>query len=194
MFDQNNDSAADNDAAVTQFRADLARLTATILDNKPPHPDARLGDVIAHMSRNKLLLKNKKDENFDIAESVVLSDEAVAYLNALQTEKLYHCRTCYHKNAKNKCAFHAKYIFDKNRNENETEYINFLNSEMGIISFVELYYTYLCIDFWNITAEFVLDDLTGFKSVESLLNYYNYSCLKDVDTPVVNLMNVDDET
>ncbi|ACO53499.1 unknown [Euproctis pseudoconspersa nucleopolyhedrovirus] len=176
-----------------QFREDLARLTSKILNNQSPDPNAKLGDVLAHMSKNKLLLRKKKDENFDIAESIILSDETIAYLNALQTEKLYHCRLCYHKNAVDKCSFHTKYIFDKDQNKHYAEYVDFLNSEMGIISYVELYYTYLCVDFWNVTAEFVLEDLTGFKNVESLLKYYDHPCLQDVDTPAVNLMNTDDE-
>ncbi|QWO71602.1 AC34-like protein [Orgyia pseudotsugata single capsid nuclopolyhedrovirus] len=184
-----------NDRAL-QFREDLAQLTRTILDGKPPDLDSHLGDVIANMSVNKRLLKRIKDENFDIAESLELSSEAREYLNALQTEKLRHCRQCYYKSDYNRCNFHQKYILNTNNTANgnsSEDYINFMNSEMGVISFIELYYTYLCLDFWKPTAIFLLRDLTGYDSIKSLLTEHGYTCADDVDSPCVYAMDVDDE-
>ncbi|ABY65786.1 hypothetical protein [Orgyia leucostigma nucleopolyhedrovirus] len=175
------------------FRQDLARHTRIILADKTLDPDAHLGDVIACMSVNKRLLRRLKDENFDIVESVELSDETRNYLNVLQTEKMQHCRLCYHKSANNRCEFHKKYLFDNNVNRDSKQYTDFMNSEMGVISFVELYYTYLCLDFWKPTAIFLMRDLTGYDNVKSLLNDHGYSCADDVDLPCVNDMDIDDD-
>ncbi|AKR17342.2 hypothetical protein [Urbanus proteus nucleopolyhedrovirus] len=145
------------------------------------------------MSKNKLLLTRKRDEDFNIDDTIELSEESRQYLNALQTEKLYHCRLCYHKNEKNRCDFHKKYIFDKDQVKEYDAYVNFLNSEMGIISFVELYYTYLAVDFWSHTASILFKDLTSFKCIKDLLHFYNYSCDDNVDILHYTTMDFDDE-
>ncbi|AHH82622.1 ORF-33 [Buzura suppressaria nucleopolyhedrovirus] len=176
-----------------QFRSDLSKLTATILKGEWPDPESRLGDVIAHMAKNNLLLTRKKEDFPDIRGAFLLSDEARDYLNALQTEKLTHCRLCYHKNTENQCDFHKRYIFSKNADNYRQEYVQFLNSEMGIISFVELYYTFLSIDFWNITAKILFRDLTGFDSVKELLDNYNYTSDENVDSVNVKTMDTDDD-
>lgn len=176
-----------------QFCSDLSKLTAIILKDDWPHPESRLGDVIAHMAKNNLLLKRKRDEYPEIRGAFSLSNEARDYLNALQTEKLTHCRLCYHKDNKNQCDFHKRYIFTKNVNEYRNEYVQFLNSEMGIISFVELYYTFLSIDLWKITAQILFRDLTGFSSVKELLDNYNYTTDENVDSANVETMDTDDD-
>nr|WUR10778.1 hp [Calliteara abietis nucleopolyhedrovirus] len=175
------------------FRDDLAQLTRTIVQNKQVASDFHLGDVLAQMCVNKRLLTRLKEDNFDIVEGFELSNEARAYLNALQGEKLKHCRHCYHKNAHRRCEFHKKYIFEKNPNEHYSEYVSFLNSEMGVISFVELYYTYLCLDFWRATAVILFRDLTGFDNVKTLLTEHGYACADDVDVPCVDAMDIDDD-
>jgi Protein of unknown function (DUF1247) len=171
------------------FRADLAQLTKKILNNQPPDPDSKLGDIILYLNENKLLLTRKKDENFEIKESIDLSVETRDYLNALQTEKFNHCRLCYHKDQNLVCDFHKKYIFTKDSLQYHDEYTNFLNSEMGIISMVELYYTYMTVDFWRITGQYIFRDLTGFMSVKSLLQHYNYPYKANVDEPAIECMD-----
>ncbi|QYC92738.1 AC34 [Trabala vishnou gigantina nucleopolyhedrovirus] len=192
-----------------EFRKDIKMLTDTIIANNAatttttttltPTPtttpiiDSKLGDVLEFMGRNGLLLRRKKDENFCINETIHLSDETRIYLNTLQTEKLYHCRMCYHKNSSSQCWFHKKYIFDKNPDSDEDDYTTFLNSEMGIVSYVELYYSYLSVEFWRVAAKFLFRDLTGFDNVKSLLEYYNYECAEDADLPAIILMDCDYE-
>ncbi|AOL56745.1 hypothetical protein [Chrysodeixis includens nucleopolyhedrovirus] len=203
------------------FRDDLRRLTSKLMDlvrpktpkvtttlaltsssSSPPpppppppmpSPPPKLGDVLQHMGRNKLLLKRKKDDDFSIEEINILSDEARDYLNALQLEKFYHCRLCYHKNAELRCDFHRKYVFDQSSDAKNSAYIEFLNSEMGVISFVELYYSYLSVPFWKLNAQFLFRDLTGFSSIKELLTFYNYECLDDVDDVSFETMDEEDE-
>jgi hypothetical protein len=164
-----------------EFCRDLELLTTRITEKSPIDPNSHLGDVIQHMGRNKLLLKRKKDEDFAIAESIDLSETARLYLNALQTEKLATCRLCYHNDDSFRCEFHKKYIFTKNATEHSDEYVQFLNSDMGIISFVELYYVYLGVPSWKLTSLIMMRDLTDFSSIKELLTYYNYDCADDVD-------------
>jgi hypothetical protein len=173
-----------------QFTADLQALIDRVNQQQQQQsPDAgaaepppRLGDVIQHLGRNGLLLQRKKDENFDINETIDISDVARDYLNLLQTEKMSSCRLCYHNDETLRCDFHKKYIFNKNPKEHYDDYVNFLNSEMGVISFVELYYTYLGVSSWRIVSLMMMRDLTGFSSIRELLTYYNYECSDDVDT------------
>nr|QGX02398.1 maco-A 153 [Mamestra configurata nucleopolyhedrovirus A]WRQ96389.1 maco-153 [Mamestra configurata nucleopolyhedrovirus A]WRQ96558.1 maco-A 153 [Mamestra configurata nucleopolyhedrovirus A] len=164
-----------------EFCRDLEQHTARITAKCPVDPNSRLGDVIQHMGRNKLLLKRKKDDDFSIAESIELSEAARLYLNALQTERMSSCRLCYHNDDSFRCEFHKKYIFTKNHMENNDEYVQFLNSDMGIISYVELYYVYLGISTWRIIASNRLKDLTDFSSIKELLTFYNYDCDDDAD-------------
>ncbi|AIU41263.1 ac34 [Sucra jujuba nucleopolyhedrovirus] len=178
-----------------EFRSDLANLTATILKGEWPDPEARLGDVIAHMAKENLLLTRKKTSVPGLRGAFELSSEARDYLNALQTEKFTHCRLCYHMNSNNTCQFHKKYMFNKPSSQPDntasSEYVDFLNSEMGIISYVELYYTYLSLDFWKLTAKFLFRDLTGFDSVKSLLEYYSYNCDDSADKTNVETMDTE---
>jgi hypothetical protein len=191
----NSSSSRSSDGIVAvvgdTFHSDLKQLTDKILVSMPPasslstttpRPEPKLGDVIQHMGRNKLLLRRKKDDDFTIDEINSLSDATRDYLNALQLEKFYHCRLCYNKNEELRCDFHKKYIFNNQSSSKDNEvYIQFLNSEMGIISFVELYYSYLSVPFWKLNAQFLFRDLTGFSSIKELLTFYNYDCADDVD-------------
>lgn len=181
-----------NNDAKEEFCRDLAELMQTI--NKPADPASRLGDVLQSMGFNKLLYARKKDDNFDIDDVICLSEETRQYLNVLQTEKLYHCRFCYDKNDELRCSFHKKYLFNKDMTQNYDEYIAFLNSDMGVISFIELYYTYLSLEFWKANAQILLRDLTGFSTIKSLLEYYNYETSDDVDAPCVHTMDTDDDS
>ncbi|QEI03484.1 hypothetical protein [Spodoptera cosmioides nucleopolyhedrovirus] len=181
-----------------QFAADLQALIDRIKQKPPPPPPlptdsaaanvspppspSRLGDVIQHMGRNGLLLQRKKDDNFDINETIDISDVARDYLNLLQTEKMSTCRLCYHNDETSRCEFHKKYIFTKDPKAHYDDYVNFLNSEMGVISFIELYYTYLGVSSWKIVSLMMMRDLTGFSSIRELLTYYNYECSDDVDS------------
>lgn len=179
---------------VDEFRSDLAALTAKILMKHPLDPNSRLGDILQNMSENNMLLLKKRDEIFDIKDTNKLSEETRVYLNLLQTEKLNHCRQCYNKTDAQevRCWFHKKYIFDKCQTKFYHEYVDFLNSEMGIISFVELYYVYLALDdVWKHNAPILLDKLTGFKSIKSLLSHYNYECEEAADTSNVECMDTD---
>ncbi|BAC67269.1 hypothetical protein AhnVgp018 [Adoxophyes honmai nucleopolyhedrovirus] len=178
---------------MNEFRRDLQLHTERIVADSPIDPKSRLGDIIQYLAKHNLLLQRKKDENFDIKNDLEISDETKIYLNALQTEKMYHCRQCYYKNG-TKCDFHAKYIFTNDEKNNYDEYINFLNSEMGIISFIELYYTYLGLDMWKITAQIMLKDLTGFETVTKLLRHYDYEVSDDADEPRVTPMDMDDDS
>lgn len=165
----------------TQFVIDLQALIDKITANHAPDPNSRLGDVIQHMGRNNLLLQRKKDEDFSINETLHVSDTARDYLNILQTEKLSSCRLCYHNDDSLRCEFHKKYIFSKNSKVYNEEYVKFLNSDMGIISFIELYYSYLSVPNWKMASLMMMRDLTGFSSIKELLTYYNYECNDDVD-------------
>ncbi|AXS67690.1 ac34-like protein [Cryptophlebia peltastica nucleopolyhedrovirus] len=178
---------------MNDFRRDLKKLTATITKDCPVNPDSKLGDVVQYLGAHGLLLQRKKDDNFDIKVVLEVSDETRDYLNALQTEKFEHCRLCYHRNDQTRCDFHKKYIFTKNEKENYEEYIEFLNSEMGIISFIELYYTYLSLEFWKANAQILLRDLTGFSSLKELLTYYGHNVADDVDQANIQSMDVGDE-
>ncbi|AGR56776.1 ac34 [Hemileuca sp. nucleopolyhedrovirus] len=173
------------------FAQDLARLTIEILNGKSVDPESKLGDIISYMGRNKLLLTRKKEEMFDIKETIELCDETRVYLNVLQTEKLKHCRLCYQKDDQYRCEFHKKYIFNKDSMQYYDEYVDFLNSDMGIISFVELYYSYMNVEFWKITGKFIFRDLTGFDSVKALLEHYNHTSKDDVDEPSIESMDTD---
>ncbi|AAG53770.1 unknown [Helicoverpa armigera nucleopolyhedrovirus] len=177
-----------------EFHRDLKNLTKTLNEqivarNIGVVEKPCLGTLLQYMGRNKLLLREKKDNDFAINEINELSDEARDYLNALQIEKFYTCRMCYHKNANLRCDFHKKYIFDKDMKTYPDEYVSFLNSEMGVISFVELYYSYLCVPFWNTTAKLLLRDLTGFTSLKQLFDHYNYAYANDVDEACFELMD-----
>nr|AAP31239.1 XB-181 [Spodoptera litura nucleopolyhedrovirus] len=169
-------------AAKQQFAADLRALIERVSANHKPDAKSRLGDVIQHMGRNNLLLQRKKDEDFNINERIDISDVTRDYLNLLQTEKLSTCRLCYHNDESLRCDFHKKYIFVKDSKLYYDEYVDFLNSEMGVISFIELYYTYLSVSSWKMVSLIMMRDLTGFSSLRELLAYYNYEFNEDVDT------------
>ncbi|AUV65399.1 hypothetical protein [Alphabaculovirus myunipunctae] len=169
-----------------EFRRDIAEQTRRI---GPVSADSRLGDVLQHMGRNKLLLQRKRDDDFAINELHEISDETRLYLNALQTEKLASCRLCYHNDDSLRCDFHRKYIFTKDVKQYGDEYVEFLNSEMGIVSFVELYYTYLSVPFWKLTALMMMRDLTNFSSIRELLTFYNYECTDNVDEAPIETMD-----
>ncbi len=179
------------------FHNDLAQLTARISASTkgvklfyPP----KLGDVIQQMGREKLLLCRLKDDDFAIKESNELSDVSRDYLNALQLEKFYSCRLCYTKNDADRCEFHKKYVHTSLiSNKTNEDYVNFLNSEMGIISFVELYYTFLSVPQWKMTAVFLFRDLTGHSSIRELLNAYNHKCSLDVDHIDYETMEMDEQ-
>ncbi|AJD80716.1 hypothetical protein [Pseudoplusia includens SNPV IE] len=203
------------------FRDDLRRLTSKLMDlvrpktpkvtttlaltsssSSPPpppppppmpSPPPKLGDVLQHMGRNKLLLKRKKDDDFSIEEINILSDEARDYLNALQLEKFYHCRLCYHKMPNSDAIFIENMFSISHRTQRIAPTSSFLNSEMGVISFVELYYSYLSVPFWKLNAQFLFRDLTGFSSIKELLTFYNYECLDDVDDVSFETMDEEDE-
>ncbi|ADD73747.1 ORF38 [Lymantria xylina nucleopolyhedrovirus] len=170
-------------AAESQFRRDLAAKTAGLVETLPP-ADVRpqLGDVLQMMGEKKLLLVQEKDDNFDINERHLLSDEARDYLNALQTDKLFACRACYHGRVESRCAFHAAYLVDENAGD---EYIRFLNSDMGIINRVELYYSHLSAAseeaVWRAQAADVFRKLTGFEGVRALLTHYERAVAADAD-------------
>ncbi|AIZ48690.1 asb133 [Agrotis segetum nucleopolyhedrovirus B] len=172
-----------------EFQADLKDHIDKITTNHAPDPKSRLGDVIQHMGRNSLLLQRKKDEDFSINLTHAISDVSRDYLNLLQTEKLSECRLCYHNDDSKRCEFHKKYIFTKDPKVYADEYVNFLNSEMGIISFVELYYSYLSVPFWRMASVTMMRDLTGFSSIKELLTYYNYECDEDVDVVPYEIMD-----
>nr|AIX47880.1 hypothetical protein [Lymantria dispar multiple nucleopolyhedrovirus]AJR20314.1 orf-38 protein [Lymantria dispar multiple nucleopolyhedrovirus]AMO27540.1 hypothetical protein [Lymantria dispar multiple nucleopolyhedrovirus]AMO27895.1 hypothetical protein [Lymantria dispar multiple nucleopolyhedrovirus]AMO65534.1 Orf-38 protein [Lymantria dispar multiple nucleopolyhedrovirus] len=176
-------SCGDDGAAASRFKRDLAAKTASLAGRCPP-PDVRpqLGDVLQLMGEKKLLLAEEKDDNFDIAERHLLSDEARDYLNALQTDKLFECRACYHGRAESRCAFHAAYLVDERAGD---EYIEFLNGDMGIISRVELYYSHLSAAreeaVWRAQAADVFRKLTGFEGVRALLTHYDRAVPADAD-------------
>jgi Protein of unknown function (DUF1247) len=178
---------------IDEFCRDLVAHTERITAACPVSADARLGDVIQHLGRNKLLLRRKKDEDFAIAEEIELADATRVYLNALQTEKLSTCRLCYHNDDSRRCDFHRKYLFTKNVKQHNDEYVQFLNTDMGIISFVELYYTYLGVPFWRLAALMMMRDLTDFSSIKELLTYYNYDCADDVDKVPYETMDCEEE-
>jgi len=190
-YNLNNRIESNNRA---QFLMDLKNLTDSITDNKGPDAESKLGTLLQQMSRTGLLLQRKKNEDFSI-ESIVLSDITKDYLNALQTEKMYKCRFCYYKNDDKRCEFHKKYIFEKDQKLNYKEYVNFLNSEMGIISFVEMYFSFLMIPFWKQTASILFKDLTGFSSIKELLLKYNcyHDRMQDIDEGVLELMDCDEQ-
>ncbi|AAZ38302.1 ORF-136 [Agrotis segetum nucleopolyhedrovirus A] len=175
-----------------EFLADVQAQITKITANHTPDPKSRLGDVLQHMGRNGLLLQRKKDEDFSINETIELSDTVRDYLNVLQTEKLSTCRLCYHNDDNVRCDFHKKYIFTKNPKTHYDEYVAFLNSEMGIISFVELYYSYMSVQFWKMASLMMMRDLTGFSSIKELLTYYNYECDEDVDVVPYETMDCDE--
>ncbi|ABM45835.1 unknown protein [Spodoptera frugiperda multiple nucleopolyhedrovirus] len=164
-----------------EFINDLQALIDRVSAKHKPDPNSKLGDVIQHMGRNGLLLQRKKEDDFSIDEKIEISDTARDYLNLLQTEKLSECRLCYHNDDTSRCDFHRKYIFTKDPKQYYDDYVNFLNSEMGIISFVELYYTYLAVSTYKIVSLMMMRDLTNFSSVRELLTYYNYECANDID-------------
>jgi hypothetical protein len=170
------------------FDSDLRRLIDKIVAAHPISPESRLGDIIQEMGRKKLLLVRLKDDNFGIDESINISDTSRDYLNLLQTEKLSACRLCYHKNDDNRCEFHKKYV-DIDMPNSGDDYDKFLNSDMGVISFVELYYTYLGMDFWKPTAVFLFRDLTGFSSIKEMMIHYNYPFDENVDSVPIESMD-----
>ncbi|AKN80565.1 hypothetical protein [Perigonia lusca single nucleopolyhedrovirus] len=178
--------------ATEEFRRDLRQLTVQITNtNRHSSEKNTLGDVLQQMSKEGKLLLGR-DDNFDDVPH--LCEETRLYLNALQTEKLYKCRKCYHKNDADRCWFHKKYIFDKDRNEQRDEYVKFLYSEMGIVSFVELYYSFLQLDMWKYVAKEVLKDLCGYENIKSLLNSYNHNADDDVDIALCESMDYDEDT
>ncbi|AGE89871.1 hypothetical protein SlsnVgp016 [Spodoptera littoralis nucleopolyhedrovirus] len=181
-----------------EFDKDIARLTAAIgqnVDVQSASPSPKLGDVLQQLGRKRNgLLSRKKDENFDIAETIELSDATKDYLNVLQLEKLYACRACYERDDSRRCWFHKKYIFTKNMKTHYDEYVQFLNSQMGIVSYVELYYTYLAAPpFWNATAKIMLDELTGHSSIASLLKHHGHETSIDADEPAAVAMDTCEE-
>lgn len=177
---------------MADFDRDIAQLTAEISQNLPakPEPAPRLGDVIQQMGRQKLLLARKKDENFEINEIHELSEETRLYLNALQLEKLYRCRACYEPDDSRRCWFHKKYLFDKDMKAYPDEYTAFLNSQMGIVSYVELYYAYLSIQFWSMASHILFDELTGYRSITELLKQHGHQAAPDADRPNVVAMDI----
>lgn len=179
----------------SEFRSDLSLHASKVRNNLTTSGivvaaanESKLGDVLQTMARNGLLMARKKEDNYSIDATLELSDETADYLNLLQTEKCFHCRKCYRKDADDdRCDFHKKYIFDKDQNEYRGEYTRFLNSEMGVISYIELYYTYLGEEFWNFTSRMLLRDLTGFSTIKSLLTFYGYVSDENVDRPFIEI-------
>ncbi|AAR28782.1 ORF18 [Leucania separata nucleopolyhedrovirus] len=178
---------------MSEFDEDIERLTDEIEANLtlPHRIEPRLGDVIQQLGRKKLLLAAKKDENFDIEPVHELSDSTRRYLNVLQVEKLYKCRACYGHDQTKRCWFHQKYLFTKDMKQHADEYSQFLNTQMGIVSFVELYYTYLAVPDWVLVGRFVLHDLTGCFTIAELLGHYGHEFEPDVDKCSVEIMDQD---
>jgi Protein of unknown function (DUF1247) len=173
---------------MNEFKTDLSVLIKKITANKPECPDSKLGDVIQYMGQKGFLFKRLKDDEFGINETIDLCEQSRFYLNVLQTEKLFHCKMCYLENDLFRCEFHKKYIFNLDPVKNREEYIKFLNTDMGIISFIELYYSYLSTSpIW--TAQMILRDLCGFSSIKELLQYYNYECNESVDKVDFEIMD-----
>nr|ANS70920.1 hypothetical protein [Lymantria dispar multiple nucleopolyhedrovirus] len=196
------------DSHKATFRRDLASLTrnitATSGSAKAPI-EPQLGNILQLMGEKKLLLMEEKNENFDIREDHLLSDETRDYLNALQTEKLYRCRACYHRDVAMFCEFHARYSFVASIVENGSEaaasassvttandkhyeeFIDFTNSEMGIVERVERYYALLSSAreeaVWRAQAPSVFRKLTGFDGVKALLTHYNCAVSTNADSP-----------
>lgn len=180
----------------SSFHSDLVQLTAKIMDKsvfQNVEYEPRLGDVLQDMGRNKLLFRRLKDNNFAINETHLLSNEARDYLNALQIEKFYTCRLCYHVNEANRCDFHKKYVpLSLLNKKNNDEYYNFLNTEMGSISFIETYYSFLSTQQWKFASVILLRDLTECSSIKELLNSYNYACDDGVDTVDFETMDIEE--
>ncbi|AKC91737.1 ac34 [Lambdina fiscellaria nucleopolyhedrovirus] len=191
----NNVNVKNVNVQTKTFYKDLASLTrrisATINFKTAAAAGAepKLGNALQNMASSKQLLKRKLiDAPEHLRKVSLLSNEARDYLNALQIEKMASCHTCYHKNANNaRCEFHKKYLFNANADDNvvhsnDDNYAQFVISEMGIISFIELYYTYLRLnDFWRPTALMLMRDLTGYSSVCSVLRNCGYETDENVD-------------
>jgi hypothetical protein len=155
-------------------------------------PSGHLGDVLEYMGRQSELLPNlvKDDDDFRIEQRRDLSQNTIEYLNRLQYDKLFNCRLCYTHAETMWCEFHKTHAYHGSRDLTDDTYVEHLNSDMGIVAFIEEYYHYLSSCDNKLEAKRVLKTLTNFESLTDLLASHNYTA-EDADTLTYELMDFD---
>ncbi|AAK85588.1 hypothetical protein [Epiphyas postvittana nucleopolyhedrovirus] len=176
--------------AKRNYERDLGQLVKEI--KKRGVTNGHLGDVLEIMGKQSQLLTEmqKNDDEFRIVQQRDLSQNTIDYLNCLQNEKLFHCKLCYSHADWLWCEFHKTHAYRGSRDVNVDAYVEHINSDMGIVSFVEEYYHYLSSNDGKLEAKRVLKTLTNFESLNELLASHNYSA-QDADTSVYELMDFD---
>ncbi|AVA31216.1 ac34 [Oxyplax ochracea nucleopolyhedrovirus] len=135
----------------------------------------------------------KIDDEFKIYQKRQLNDVTVEYLNYLENEKLFQCRLCYSHADWLWCDFHRKHLNRQIQHDLTNDiYVDFLNSDMAVISFVERYYFMLSSFSHKEEATSIIKELTNYNSLADLMNEHNFTFSKTkIDVNAYELMDFD---
>lgn len=172
-----------------QTAIDVLREKVVLASDKNNLQIGHLGEVLERMGAQGQLFPQLKDENFDIVDKRQLTPATVEYLNYLEIDKLFQCRWCYTTANWLWCNFHKIHAYRGSRSLNNQKYIEFLNSDMGVVSFIEEYYFYLSSCTYKHEAKHILKTLTGFENLAELMESYNFSSDKCIDVNAYELMD-----
>lgn len=150
----------------------------------------QLGKVLKMLGEQGKLLSEIKTNNFEILDTRQLSDETVEYLNFIEFDKLFRCRFCYTHIDWFWCDFHRNHLYRHVRDIKNSSYIEFLNSDMAIIMFVEEYYFYLSSSNSKNDAKLVLKTLTNFETLTDMMQTYGFQ-VEAIDKNKYELMDLD---
>jgi Protein of unknown function (DUF1247) len=119
-----------------------------------------------------------------------LCDETVEYLNFLEYDKLFNCRFCYTHIDCLWCDFHRNHVYRHARKINESSYVEFLNTDMAVIMFIEEYYFYLSSANNKSDAKQVLKFLTDFETLTDMMRTCGFN-VESIDKNNYELMDID---
>nr|WRK23006.1 hypothetical protein [Bombyx mori nucleopolyhedrovirus]WRK23144.1 hypothetical protein [Bombyx mori nucleopolyhedrovirus]WRK23558.1 hypothetical protein [Bombyx mori nucleopolyhedrovirus]WRK23696.1 hypothetical protein [Bombyx mori nucleopolyhedrovirus]WRK23972.1 hypothetical protein [Bombyx mori nucleopolyhedrovirus] len=149
-----------------------------------------LGEVIDTMGQQGKLLPEiiEADDDFKVNQTRNLSCKTVEYLNFLESDKLFRCRLCYTHADWLWCDFHRNHAYRGTRDIACNNYVEHLNSDMGVVMLVEEYFYCLSSCNFKQDAKLALQTLTKFESLSDLMASYNFST-PDLDTNAYELMD-----
>ncbi|ABL75975.1 Mv-ORF23 peptide [Maruca vitrata nucleopolyhedrovirus] len=175
-------------SVVKNYQADVQKAIDALkqLNLTPGH----LGEVIDTMGQQGKLLPEiiEADDDFRVNQTRNFNCKTIEYLNFLETDKLFRCRLCYTHADWLWCDFHRNHAYRGARNIECNDYVEHLNSDMGVVMLIEEYFYCLSSSNFKNDAKRVLRTLTKFESLSELMASYNFST-PDLDTNAYELMD-----
>jgi hypothetical protein len=149
-----------------------------------------LGEALKLLGQHGQLFSVIKNDNFEVVNTRQLSDETVEYLNFIEYDKLYCCRFCYTHIDWLWCEFHRHHVYRQRREIENSSYVDFLNSDMAVIMFVEEYYFFLSSCHNKKDARSVLKSLINFDTLSHMMQAYGFE-VESIDKSNYELMDLD---